>query len=66
MLILRLFCGQVNRRKFSVPMGSFMSPRPGLAIRWCVMVELEMGPGLEGLIRTVVRFMDGVFGIYAV
>ena len=58
------FCGQVNRRKFGVPMGGFMSP--GLAILCCAMAELEMELGLEGLIGTVVRFMDDVFGIYAV
>ena len=39
---------------------------PGLAILCCAMVELEMGLGPEGLIGTVVRFMDDVFGIYAV
>ena len=38
----------------------------GVAILCCVMVELEMGPGLEGLIGAVVRLMDDVFGIYAV
>ena len=58
------FCGQVNRRKFGVPMGGFMSP--GLAILCCAMVELEMELGPEGLIGTVVSFMDDVFGIYAV
>ena len=58
------FCGQVNRRKFGVPMGGFMSP--GLAILCCAMVEMEMEQGPEGLIGTVVRFMDDVFGVYAV
>ena len=57
------FCGQVNRRKFGVPMGGFMSP--GLAMMCCAMVELEMGLGPEGPIGTVVRFMDDGFGIYA-
>ena len=46
------FCGQVNCRKFGVPMGGFTSP--GLAILCCAMVEMELGP--EGLIGTVVRF----------
>ena len=41
------FCGQVNRRKFGVPMGGFMSP--GLAILCCAMVEMEMEQGPEGL-----------------
>ena len=39
---------------------------PGLAILCCAMVELDMKAGPEGLIGTVVRFMDDVFGIYAV
>jgi hypothetical protein len=30
------------------------------------MVEMEMGLRPEGLIGTVVRFMDDVFGVYAV
>ena len=58
------FCGEVNRRKFGVPMGGFMSL--GLAILCCAMVELEMGLGPKGLIGTVVRFMDDAFGIYVV
>ena len=63
-ITLYKFCGQVTRRKFGVPMGGFVSP--GLAILCCAMVELEMGLGPEGLIGTVVRFMDDVCGIYAV
>ena len=39
---------------------------PGLAILCCAIVELDMESGPEGLIGTVVRFMDDVFGIYAV
>ena len=39
---------------------------PGLAIVCSVMVEMDMEPGPEGPIWTVVRFMDAVFGIYAV
>ena len=58
------FCGQVKRRKFGVLMRGYMSP--GLAILCCAMVELDMESGPEGLIGTVVRFMDDVFGIYAV
>ena len=46
------------------PMGGLMSL--GLGILCRVMVELEMESGPEGLIRTVVRFMDDVFGIYVV
>ena len=60
---LREFCGQVNRRKFGVPRGGVMSS--GLAILCCAMVELEIGLGPEGLVGTVVRFMDDAFGIYA-
>ena len=45
-ILRREFCGQVNRRKFGVPMGGFMSP--GLAMLCCAMVELEMGLGPEG------------------
>ena len=58
------FCGQVKRRKFGVPMGGRMSP--GLVILCCAMVELEMGLRSEGLIGTVIRFVDAVFGIHAV
>ena len=39
-----------------------LSPRPGLVILCCAMVE----SGPEGLIGTVVRYMDDVLGIYAV
>ena len=42
------FCGQTNHRKFGVPTGGYMSP--GLAIRCCAMVELEMELGPVGLI----------------
>ena len=55
------FCGQINRRKFSVPIGGYVSP--GLAILCCAMVELDMESGPEGLIGTVVRFTGDVFGI---
>ena len=61
---LRKFYGQINRRKFRVPMKSFVSP--GLAVLCCAMVELEVESGPEGLIGTVVGFMDDVLGIYAV
>ena len=37
------FCGRVNRRKFGVPMGGFMSP--GLAVIALSMVEANMEPG---------------------
>ena len=33
------FCGKVNRRRFGVPMGGFMSP--ALAILCCGMIEYE-------------------------
>ena len=42
------FCGKVNRRKFGLPMGGFMSPF--LAILMCSMAELAMGPGPEDMI----------------
>ena len=57
------FCGKVNRRKFGVPMGGFMSP--ALAILCCGMIEFEM-EHLGGLVGFVVRYMDDVFGTYAV
>ena len=60
---LYTFCGQTNCRKYGVPMGGgYMSP--GLAILCCAMVELDMDTMPEGLIGTVVRFLDVVFGIY--
>ena len=57
------FCGKVNRRKFGVPMGGFMSP--ALAILCCGMIEFGM-EHLGGLVGFAVRYMDGEFGIYAV
>ena len=57
------FCGKVNRRKFGVLMGGFMSP--ALAILCCGLIELEM-EHLGGLVGFVVRYMDDVFGTYAV
>ena len=39
------FRGRVNRRKFGVPMGGFMSP--GLAVIALSMVEAKMEPGPE-------------------
>ena len=43
-----------------------MTLSPGLTILCCAMVELDMGPGPERLIRTVVRLMIDMSGIYAV
>ena len=57
------FCGRVNRCKFGVPMGGFMSP--GLAVITRSMVEANMEPG-PGLTGGNVRYMDDVFGLYAV
>ena len=57
------FCGKVNRRRFGVPMGGFMSP--ALAILCCVMIEFEM-EHLGGLVGVVVRYICDVFGAYAV
>ena len=47
-------------------MGGYMTLSPGLAILCCAMVELDMQHGPKGLIGTVVRSMDDVFGICAV
>ena len=57
------FRGKVNRRKFGVPMGGFMSP--GLAVIALSMVETKMEPGPD-LTGGMVRYMDDVFGSYAV
>ena len=57
------FCGQVNCRKFGVPMGGFMSPH--MAVLTLAMFELEMEEP-SGLVGGIVRYMDDVFGIYAV
>ena len=57
------FRGKVNRRKFGVPMGGFMSP--GLAVIALSMVETKMEPGPD-LTGGMVRYMDDVFGLYAV
>ena len=53
------FRGRVNRRKFGVPMGGFMSP--GLAVIALSMVETKNGPGPD-LIGGMVRCMDDVLG----
>ena len=57
------FRGKVNRRKFGVPMGGFMSP--GLAVIALSMVETNMEPGPD-LISGMVRYIDDVLGLYAV
>ena len=57
------FRGKVNRRKFGVPMGGFMSP--GLAVIALSMVETKMEPGPD-LTSGMVRYMDDVLGLYAV
>jgi hypothetical protein len=57
------FRGRVNRRKFGVPIGGFMSP--GLAVIALSMVETKMEPGPEcggGMFR----YMEDVLGLYAV
>ena len=60
------FRGRVNRRKFGVPMGGFMSPGLGrLAVIALSMVEANMEPGPD-LTGGMVRYMDDVFGLYAV
>ena len=60
------FGGKVNRRKFGVPMGGFMSPQ--LARLYCSTTELAMErpPGLEDMVGFVVRYMDDIFAVYAV
>ena len=57
------FRGRVNRRKFGVPMGGFMSP--GLTVITLPMGETKMEPGPD-LIGGMVRYMDDVLGLYAV
>ena len=57
------FCGRVNRHKFGVLMGGFMSP--GLAVITLSMVETKMEPGPD-LIGGMVCYMDDVLGLYAV
>ena len=57
------FRGKVNRRKFGVPMGGFMSP--GLAVIALSMVETKMEPGPD-LAGGMVRYMDDVAGLHAV
>ena len=54
---------RVNRRKFGVPMGGFMSP--GLAVIALSMVEANMEPGPD-LTGGMVCYMHDVFGLYAV
>ena len=53
----------MNCRKFGVPMGGYVSP--ALAVITFSMVETKMEPGHD-LIGGVVRYMDDVFGRYAV
>ena len=50
------FRGKVNRRKFGVPMGGFMSP--GLAVIALSMVETKMEPGPD-LTGGMVRYSRG-------
>ena len=54
------FCGEVNRRRFGVPMGGCMSL--ALAILCCAMIENGMEHFGE-LVGFVVRCMDDLFGI---
>lgn len=58
--------GRVNRRKFGVPMGGFMSPQ--LARLYCSTTELGMQrpPGLSDMVGFVTRYMDDIFAVYAV
>ena len=51
---------KVNRCKFGVPMGGFMSP--GLAVITLSMVETKMEPGPD-LIGGMVHYMDDVLGL---
>jgi hypothetical protein len=60
-----VFRGSVNRRKFGVPMGGFMSP--AMAIIMCAMVEILMlADAPEGMVGGMMRYMDDVLGIVAV
>ena len=58
--------GKVNRRRFGVPMGGFMSPQ--LARLYCATTELGMvrPPGLSSLVGFENRYMDDIFAVYAV
>ena len=59
------FRGKVNRRKFGVPMGGFMSP--AMAIIMCAMVETQMlVTAPNDMVGGVMRYMDDVLGIVAV
>ena len=55
--------GKVNRRKFGVPMGGFMSQMLSVIAVSMVETKVEPGPDLTG---GMVRYMDDVFGLYAV
>ena len=57
------FRGRVDRRELGVLMDGFMSP--GLAVIALSMVEANMEPGPD-LTGGMVRYMDDVFGLYAV
>ena len=58
--------GGVNRRRFGVPMGGFMSPQ--LARLYCATTELGMvrPSGLSNLVGFETRYMDDIFAVYAV
>ena len=59
--ILYKFCGKVNRRRFGVPTGDFMSPALAVPCRGMIEYGVEHFGDLVGF---VVRYMDDVFGIY--
>ena len=58
------FSGELNRRKFGVPMGGHMALPLALAVLRCGMIEYDM-EHLGGLVGFVVRYnvMNDVFGI---
>ena len=59
------FRGQVNRRKFGVPMGGFMSP--AMAIIMCAMVEIQLlAAAPDEMVGGAMRYMDDVLGMIAV
>ena len=59
-----VFEGRVNRRKFGVPMGGYMSP--AMAILALAMAELVMTDRPDELIGGNMRYMDDVLSVYAI
>ena len=61
------FSGKVNRRKFGVPMGGFMSPVLAVIALSMVETKIEPGPDLTGgMVCYMADVHAIVFGLYAV